>query len=384
MHQPVAEISPSTLLHELGATKRLQASHCFPSFGEAWYLTVDWGSLAAFAPRAPNASNGAAPAAARRTFRRLRQLDSSEPLIVLSSSRFPPASRRGTPASVGVGQHSTRATECAGIGLGSMGQKSDERTTRGQRVSLSSVFRDVAAELFHALVGQRFQECDKRVDVPIAETRFLSLPSVVGNLLGIHCVLVCAGEIVELVRLAGLELRVPALRIGVARRVESDGVAQRGEIAVVIVGSSNRDVAQRRHLECAAKRFELDLLRQNRLDSRSLAEPEIEDRGVCVRRNRRITRYAQRVVGEVRENPVGRVLRVRLADVAGDAVAYLRVSENFKAARLDGRELRLAAQIVVKLGREGGEAFGRLVGEDRFRQVRYGRLRIVKDVRSEN
>ena len=32
-HQPVGAISPSTILQELGATKKLQPSHCLPSFG---------------------------------------------------------------------------------------------------------------------------------------------------------------------------------------------------------------------------------------------------------------------------------------------------------------------------------------------------------------
>ena len=32
-HQPVAAMSPSTILQPLGAMKKLQPSHCFPSFG---------------------------------------------------------------------------------------------------------------------------------------------------------------------------------------------------------------------------------------------------------------------------------------------------------------------------------------------------------------
>jgi len=129
------------------------------------------------------------------------------------------------------------------------------------------------------------------------------------------------------------------------------------------VGRAHRDVAQRRDLEGAAQRSERNLLRQNRLEARPLAQAEIEGERVGVDRNRRVARRAERVIGEVGEQPVGRVLRVGFAGVAGEAVAALGVDEQRQPARLDRREPRLAAQIVVEFGGEGREALRGLVGE---------------------
>ncbi len=137
-------------------------------------------------------------------------------------------------------------------------------------------------------------------------------------------------------------------------------------------------------MNCAAERVGLDLLRQDRPETRPLAQAQIEDGRIGVGRDRRVPRRAERVIGEVGEDPVGRVLRIRLADMTGDAIALLRVGEELEPARLDRREPGLPAQVIVEPGGEGGEPLGRLVGVEGGGQIGHGGLRIGEGVRSED
>ena len=169
------------------------------------------------------------------------------------------------------------------------------------------------------------------------------LPSTATSV-ALHVDLVGARQVIVFVGFAAFQRRVPALRVAVAGGVERDRIAQRRDRAVVEVGRPHRDVAQGRRLEGAAQRGERDLLRQDRFEPWALAQAEIEGLRIGVGGDRRVARDAERDIGEVGEQPVARFLRLRLAGVAGDAIAAFGIDEQRQAARLQRRELLRAAQ----------------------------------------
>jgi len=171
--------------------------------------------------------------------------------------------------------------------------------------------------------------------------------------------------------------RIPARRVGVARRVEGDRVAQSGEVAVVHQRDALAHVAQRRHLERAAQR----LVAARRRALRP-AQPEVEERRVGVGRDARVARHAQVVVGEVGEQRVGGVARRRVRDVAGGAVALLRVEEEVEPLALQRGELRATGGDVIVLRRKRCEALGPLERGDRRGDRLQRRVGIVEHARA--
>jgi hypothetical protein len=100
----------------------------------------------------------------------------------------------------------------------------------------------------------------------------------------------------------------------------------------------HRDVAQRRHFECAA-----EIACGGEIVAERPAQPEIEIGRIVVRRNRCVARHAEVVITEIGEQ---RRFAARAAPtrMARRAIAFERIVEERQTALLDGVSCVLPAR----------------------------------------